>query len=109
MSDPITCPDCDGRGVEKIGPLTLACRFCLGRGQVGGDYEPAEDGSTRSDGFREPRDGETYDPAVHGPLPAVGAHVAVAGSGLCAQCLGAQTIMRGPLWRSEPCPSCTPG
>lgn len=107
MSDPLTCPQCEGRKVEKIGPLSLACLFCHGRGTVGGTFEPAEDRQERTDGFRDPVDGETYDPAIHGPLPSVGAHPAVRGTGLCPECLGARTVIHGPHMRSEPCPSCT--
>lgn len=43
MSDRLQCPDCDGTGRQVIGSLQLACRFCLGRGYVGGDNEPAEE------------------------------------------------------------------
>ncbi|WP_067484863.1 hypothetical protein [Actinomadura hibisca] len=43
MTDKLQCPDCGGEGEQRIGSLTIACRFCMGRGYVGGDYEPAED------------------------------------------------------------------
>lgn len=42
MTDPITCPECEGRRCQQFGPLSLACRFCAGRGWVGGDHEPAQ-------------------------------------------------------------------
>lgn len=42
VTDPITCPECQGRRGEQLGPLFLACRFCGGTGWVGGDNEPAE-------------------------------------------------------------------
>ncbi|KAB8186888.1 hypothetical protein FH608_046205 [Nonomuraea phyllanthi] len=42
MTDPITCPECQGSKGELVGPLFLACRFCGGLGWVGGDNEPAE-------------------------------------------------------------------
>jgi len=44
MTGPITCPECDGAGVEILGVLHLACRFCGGRGWVDGEHEPAEAG-----------------------------------------------------------------
>lgn len=44
MSDRITCPECEGRGGQRLGEMTLACRFCGGLGWVGGDNEPAERG-----------------------------------------------------------------
>jgi hypothetical protein len=43
MSDRLQCPDCYGTGQQAIGPLRLSCRFCLGRGYVGDDNEPAEE------------------------------------------------------------------
>lgn len=44
MSDVMDCPDCDGIGVDQLATgLTVACRFCCGRGWVGGEHEPAED------------------------------------------------------------------
>lgn len=42
MTDPITCPECQGAKGERLGELFLACQFCHGRGWVGGDHEPAE-------------------------------------------------------------------
>ncbi|WP_436764335.1 hypothetical protein [Streptosporangium sp. V21-05] len=42
MSDPITCPECDGEGGQRLGRLRIACRFCHGRGWVGAEHEPAE-------------------------------------------------------------------
>lgn len=109
MTDPITCPECDGRKEQRIGALRLRCPFCHGRGQVGGDFEPAEGGHVRSDEFRQPVEGETYDPEIHGPLPAVGAHPAVLATGRCGQCLGFGTVVVGPQMASQPCPSCNPG
>ncbi|MCF6475452.1 hypothetical protein FAF44_44925 [Nonomuraea sp. MG754425] len=44
MSDPVTCPECDGLRGQRIGPLFLTCRFCGGHGTVGGPDEPAERG-----------------------------------------------------------------
>lgn len=43
LTDRLQCPDCGGTGRQVIGPLTLACRFCLGQGYVGEDHEPAEE------------------------------------------------------------------
>ncbi|SEU12948.1 hypothetical protein [Nonomuraea wenchangensis] len=45
MTDPIVCPECGGQRGQLLGPLFLACRFCGGRGQVGGSNEPAERGT----------------------------------------------------------------
>lgn len=98
MSDPLTCPECEGSGEEHLGPLVLACRFCCGRGEVGGDHEPAED-----------------PPEPEGFGPPVGRSVPVRESGLCATCLGAGVV--ASLGCDEqgchpgtvievPCPSC---
>lgn len=93
MTDPITCPECEGSGETSIGRLRLMCRFCQGRGEVGGDYEPAEGGHQRTDGYKVPEEGEEYDPEVHGPLPAVWEHSAVEETGRCPYCLGAGTVI----------------
>ncbi|GAA3531430.1 hypothetical protein GCM10022419_008160 [Nonomuraea rosea] len=42
MTDPITCPECQGDRGKLLGGLFLACQFCGGLGWVGGDNEPAE-------------------------------------------------------------------
>ncbi|GAA1686944.1 hypothetical protein GCM10009733_099490 [Nonomuraea maheshkhaliensis] len=42
VTDPITCPECEGSRGERLGPLFLACLFCAGLGIVGGANEPAE-------------------------------------------------------------------
>lgn len=42
MTDPITCPQCSGRKWEAFGALRLECRFCCGRGTVGGPDDPIE-------------------------------------------------------------------
>lgn len=109
MTDPITCPECGGAKTEHIGSLTMACRFCHGRGTVGGDYEPAEGGHVRTDGYRNPIEGETYDPAIHGPLPAVQEHPAVRTlAAQCRTCLGLKetvTFTEGAMTR-KPCPDC---
>ncbi len=44
MTDPITCPECEGRKGIQLGDLFLACQFCGGLGRVGGSNEPAERG-----------------------------------------------------------------
>jgi RecJ-like exonuclease len=116
VTDPITCPECEGRGETSIGPLRLLCRFCQGRGQVGGEFEPAEGGHQRTDGYRLPEDGEEYDPDVHGPLPAVWEHPAVEGVP-CSRCLGSGTVINlgGDMLREQvhgrlvetPCPACS--
>ena len=43
MTDPIRCPECEGRLGDQIGALFFACRFCQGRGWVGGEHEPGAD------------------------------------------------------------------
>jgi hypothetical protein len=43
-TDPITCPECDGDGGQRLGRLRIACTFCGGLGWVGGEHEPAERG-----------------------------------------------------------------
>jgi RecJ-like exonuclease len=106
VTDPIECPECDGSGEQRIGSLTLQCRFCHGHGKVGGEYEPAEEGRRRPDGYRQPIEGEEYDPDIHGPLPAVWEHPAVANSGLCTTCLGARVVI-SPTLVEEPCPACS--
>jgi hypothetical protein len=42
VSDPITCPQCEGRRWEPFGPLRIECAFCHGRGVVGGPDDPEE-------------------------------------------------------------------
>lgn len=115
MTDRITCPECEGRGETPIGRLRLRCQFCLGEGEVGGKYEPAEGGHQRTDGYRTPHEGEDYDPDVHGPLPAAGDHPAAEGVS-CRQCLGTGMVINlGDLLRGDvhgklvemPCPSCS--
>ncbi|MCO6010543.1 hypothetical protein NE236_36855 [Actinoallomurus purpureus] len=93
MTDPITCPECDGRGETTLGPVRLRCQFCQGRGRVGGDYEPAEGGHQRTDGYRQPEGDEEYDPKVHGPLPAAWEHPAVKGMPGCPQCFGTGKVI----------------
>jgi len=50
VTDPIVCPECEGRRGRELGPLFLACQFCGGRGWVGGVHEPAEAGQEPPDG-----------------------------------------------------------
>jgi hypothetical protein len=60
------CPACHGEGEMRLGRLTLLCDECGGEGEVGGH----EESPTGADGYRQPQDGEAYDPDLHGPLPA---------------------------------------
>jgi len=115
MTDEITCPECGGTGEQRIGTLRMQCNFCHGAGLVGGDFEPAEGGHRRTDGYRNPVDGEDYDPDIHGPLPAVGEHPAVGELDVCPQCLGAGVVIGlGDILRGDvtgklveaPCPRC---
>lgn len=106
MTDKIDCPECGGAGESRTGSLRLLCQFCLGASYVGGDNEPADDGPQyREDGWKTPEEGEEYDPAVHGPLPAAGSHPAVRSSGLCPTCLGAGVVTSATMVEL-PCPRC---
>jgi hypothetical protein len=66
------CPACHGEGEMRLGRLTLLCDECGGERAVGGHEEP----TTNADGYRQPQDGEEYDPDLHGPLPAAGGYPA---------------------------------
>lgn len=91
VSEPVTCPECGGSGVERYGPLTVACHRCLGHGQVGGEREPA---------------GKTKRPAGYGAP--VWEDPAVAGLPGCRICLGAGTVthLAGNALAVKPCPAC---
>lgn len=106
MTDEITCPECQGSGESPFGTLRLACQFCHGRGVVGGEHEPAGEGELRTDGYRQPYEGESYDPQVHGPLPRVADNPVVRESGLCPTCLGAGVLI-SPAQVETPCPACS--
>jgi hypothetical protein len=90
----------------------MACHECGGVGQVGGDVEPC----LRDDGYRQPYEGEDYDPDIHGPLPAVWEQPAVRGVPGCPACLGAGVVINlGDIYRATtntmvqlPCPRCRP-
>ncbi|MFF0249912.1 hypothetical protein [Streptosporangium sandarakinum] len=79
MSDPITCPECEGAGGRRLGRLRIACPFCQGRGWVGGEHEPAEPA-----------------PAPAGPPPAgehrIWSDPAAAAALGCRLCLGAKAV-----------------
>lgn len=116
MTDEIRCPECGGSGETSIGTLRLVCRFCHGAGVVGGEYEPAEGGHRRADGFKIPEEGEEYDPDVHGPMPAVWKHPAAAELPGCMRCMGSGTVISlGDILRGQmtgklievPCPNCS--
>ena len=101
MTDRLDCPDCAGTGEQRFTGLTLACRFCCGRGYVGDDYEPAED-----------PDPEDFPPAEATPWwDKAGAENFPA---QCRQCMGAGVVVdvgdiNQPSKLVEaPCPACTP-
>lgn len=83
MSDPITCPECEGRKGQRFGDLFLACRFCGGLGWVGGEHEPAERGNQ---------------PPPDGPPPAwehkIWHDPYVASQLGCRYCLGSQRVTK---------------
>lgn len=80
MTDPITCPECGGRRGEQVGAAFLACQFCHGRGWVGGEHEPAEQGQEPPDGPPPVWD----DPRWRDP--------AIASAFSCRRCLGAGKV-----------------
>lgn len=98
MSDRLTCPDCDGKGEQMLGPVRVVCQFCGGLGYVGDDNEPAED--------RDP-------PPAFRP---VWEHPAVSTLTVCPRCFGARTVVNlggtgephGKLIEM-PCPACGRG
>ncbi|MGC5010123.1 hypothetical protein ACLQ2R_05105 [Streptosporangium sp. DT93] len=79
MSDPITCPECEGEGGQRLGRLRIACRFCDGRGWVGAEQEPAE----------PPPPPAEQPPAWEHRIWFDSAAAAVLG---CRYCLGSQTV-----------------
>lgn len=102
MSDPLTCPDCNGAGANCLAPgLTVSCLFCRGQGMVGGEYgEPAEEPS--------------HTEAISIPIWAEpGADEREAAFG-CPQCLGMGVVMHADDIRGgkttkvaeSPCPAC---
>lgn len=99
MTDRLDCPDCDGSGEERIGPLRLVCRFCRGAGYVGDDNEPGEERPCECDGE---------------PLP-VWDQVGVEALPGCRMCLGTGRVINlgggvgGGVATSmveSPCPAC---
>ncbi len=95
MTDPITCPECQGRrGTRFSGGLFLQCHFCQGRGWVGGQHEPAERGD--------------HPPPIR---PPAWQHPALQDTELCGYCLGAGEIIqlgggeeRATSLGAAPCP-----
>ncbi|MFB4294778.1 hypothetical protein ACBI99_44615 [Nonomuraea sp. ATR24] len=81
VTDPITCPECGGQRGERLGTLFLACRFCGGRGVVGGAHEPAE---------------QSAEPPPGGPPPAwqhrVWQDPWIAAAIGCRYCLGSRQV-----------------
>jgi hypothetical protein len=98
MTDPITCPECQGAKGERIGSLFLACRFCGGLGWVGGEHEPAERDQAPPPPPPPAWEHKVWsDPSVAAALP-------------CRYCLGARTVMHDPgngQMVTVPCPECT--
>ncbi|MDL4774984.1 MULTISPECIES: hypothetical protein [Thermomonosporaceae] len=101
MTDKLECPDCGGEGEQRIGPLRFACRFCMGRGYVGGDYEPAEDPAPGD--LSRPEDTPVWDEPVMAGFPG------------CVTCLGAGMVVHvGDINRptkmvESRCPACHGG
>ena len=79
MSDPITCPECDGESGQRLGRLRIACRFCHGRGWGGAEHEPAE----------PPPPPAEPPPAWEHRIWSGSAAVAALG---CRYCLGSKTV-----------------
>ena len=94
-TEPITCPECGGSGEERYGPLTVACRFCSGRGEVGGRCEPALEAEP-PEGYGTP----VWEDMAVAALP--GCHVCL-GAGVVAG-LGAGAA---GFLVTEPCPACS--
>lgn len=98
MTDKLECPDCGGTGEQRFGWLRLACRFCMGRGHVGGDYEPAEDPAPED--LPRVQDVPMWDEVGMDRFPG------------CKVCLGAGVVVHvGDIERpskviESPCPAC---
>ncbi len=98
MTDPITCPECEGRKGERLGPLFLRCLFCGGLGWVGGDNEPAEACQKPPPPPPTASDHKVWlDPYIAAAFP-------------CRMCLGSRQVAHynreARLMASAPCP-CT--
>lgn len=93
VTDPITCPECGGSGEERYGPLTVACGFCSGLGELA-RREPAENA----------------DPPQGYGVP-MWADAAVAALPGCHACLGAGVVVElggaAGFLVTEPCPECS--
>lgn len=97
MTDPITCPDCDGEGEHVLGPMRFLCCFCHGTGEVGGDNEPAE------------REEETeFDPYIE--RSPVRESIATPGCGTCfgtGKVVNVGDIRRPSRLVESTCPACS--
>jgi DnaJ-class molecular chaperone len=93
VTDRLDCPDCNGTGEYRIGPLVLLCQFCRGAGYVGDDNEPAEE----------------HPP---GPPPPIWKQVGAVSPG-CPVCFGAGEVVnlgdQEPALQviRSPCPACS--
>lgn len=98
------CPACRGRGeIVMTGRkgsawISIQCEDCRGTGLA--DPPPPQP-RYRPDGTRIPEDGEEYDEAVHGPLPAA----TLTSAAVCSACFGARRLL-SPDGSSRPCPRC---
>ncbi|SDH96330.1 hypothetical protein SAMN05421505_12837 [Sinosporangium album] len=73
MTDPVTCPDCEGRKATRIGPLHLGCLRCGGTGALAG-------GPPASEGLPPVWEHAIWrDPAVAAAIP-------------CRYCMGARVV-----------------
>jgi|SRR3954464_5064971 hypothetical protein len=96
MTNPLTCPECQGTGEDRSIPkYVLKCMCCYGRGVVGDPDDPAAN----------PR------PALTTPLPAW-LHPALEGTGLCGYCVGSGLVAHvnkeTRRLTETPCPACAP-
>lgn len=98
MPDPITCPQCEGRAWEPLGPLRIECAFCHGRGMVG-DPDPDPDTAPPK------RPPPVWEDRRWRDAPATNS-----ARSLCRYCFGAREVCslaeESRTLVSAPCPAC---